>query len=683
MSHRRTALILALSLGALGSPVMGLAQASPRSDEKPITIESLLTRMTDLRWLAVAPAPGERTVQFSSYDRATKLGPDGKLVNPFANGDAGQYLRIDRRPDGSREFVMADARGPGYVSRIWSANPTGEIRITIDGSETPALKADFAALTHGKVAPFLPPFGQETSKGCSLYFPIHFARSIKIVTDKGGMYYQVGVTTYVEGTEVVSYAPAALDQAREAIAKTRDALRNPQAVQSDQYIQRAVMNTVAPGASVDLLNASQPGAITAIVLKLDAEERDLALARSLLTITFDGAAEPQVAVPAGDFFGSGPGINAYNSVPAEVGRDGLLISRWHMPFAKSARVNLKNGASKPIRVESRINTVNTPPSPAKLLYFHARWLYEDGIQTKAGDGTKEWPALRVAGGAGRFVGLLLDVYNPVAAWWGEGDEKIYVDGEKFPSTIGTGTEDYFGYAWCDPHPYMHPFHAQTRCDGPGNRGYTSNVRYQILDAVPFHQSLAFDIEVWHWAAVKVQYASIAFFYADENASAGQGLPDLKGRVLHPPGEGVHHEPGVLEGETLHVLEVGGGEVPNQDMGSWGEAWSGGAQLWWTGAHAGQSLTLELPVAKPGPQAITAAFTRAPDYGIVSLTLDGKPLGAPVDLYARRVVHAGALKLGRVDLDAGKHVLELTITGKNPKSTNTLVGMDWVKLEPVK
>jgi hypothetical protein len=291
--------------------------------------------------------------------------------------------------------------------------------------------------------------------------------------------------------------------------------------------------------------------------------------------------------------------------------------------------------------------------------------------------------LRVEGGAGRFVGLLLDVYNPVAAWWGEGDEKIYVDGEKFPSTIGTGTEDYFGYAWCDPHPYMHPFHAQTRCDGPGNRGYTSNVRYQILDAVPFHQSLAFDIEVWHWAAVKVQYASIAYFYADENASAGQGRPDLKRRVLHPPGEGVRHEPGVLEGETLHVLEVGGGEVPNQDMGSWGEAWSGGAQLWWTGAHAGQSLTLELPVAKPGPQAITAAFTRAPDYGIVSLTLDGKPLGDPVDLYARSVVYAGALKLGRVDLDAGKHVLKLTITGKNPKSTNTLVGMDWVKLEPVK
>ena len=40
--------------------------------------------------------------------------------------------------------------------------------------------------------------------------------------------------------------------------------------------------------------------------------------------------------------------------------------------------------------------------------------------------------------------------NPVEAWWGEGDEKVFVDGEKFPSHFGTGTEDYYGYAWCWP-----------------------------------------------------------------------------------------------------------------------------------------------------------------------------------------------------------------------------------------
>ena len=51
-------------------------------------------------------------------------------------------------------------------------------------------------------------------------------------------------------------------------------------------------------------------------------------------------------------------------------------------------------------------------------------------------------------GRGRFCGVMLHVWNPLGGWWGEGDEKFFVDGEKFPSTFGTGSEDYFGYAWC-------------------------------------------------------------------------------------------------------------------------------------------------------------------------------------------------------------------------------------------
>ena len=59
-------------------------------------------------------------------------------------------------------------------------------------------------------------------------------------------------------------------------------------------------------------------------------------------------------------------------------------------------------------------------------------------------------------GRGRFCGVMLHVWNPRGGWWGEGDEKFFVDGEKFPSTIGTGSEDYFGYAWCNPHLFQKP-----------------------------------------------------------------------------------------------------------------------------------------------------------------------------------------------------------------------------------
>ena len=58
---------------------------------------------------------------------------------------------------------------------------------------------------------------------------------------------------------------------------------------------------------------------------------------------------------------------------------------------------------------------------------------------------------------------MLHVVEPRGGWWGEGDEKFFVDGEKFPSTFGTGSEDYFGYAWGDCTLFQHAYHDQTVC----------------------------------------------------------------------------------------------------------------------------------------------------------------------------------------------------------------------------
>ena len=72
----------------------------------------------------------------------------------------------------------------------------------------------------------------------------------------------------------------------------------------------------------------------------------------------------------------------------------------------------------------------------------------------------DWPFLKTEG-AGRFVGLHAARVESARRWWGEGDEKFFVDGEKFPSTIGTGSEDYFGYAWCCPALFQNAYHNQT------------------------------------------------------------------------------------------------------------------------------------------------------------------------------------------------------------------------------
>lgn len=581
---------------------------------------------------------------------------------------------------------FSPSAGTGLRFANLDANPAGELRIYIDGATVPALAAPFPAITNGEVAPFGAPFGHDASRGRNLYFPFPFAKSIKITTTKGGQYFQVSVTTLPPDAKVESYSPDVLKRTVTVLTKTGSTLMSAARRSSNSMSQREFSYTVNSGGSFKLkaqiAPVGMPGAIESLACRVDAADREDALARTLLTITFDDAQEPQVAVPLGEFFGSGPGVNPFESAIHAVGSDGSMVANWYMPYRKSVQIGLRNLSGSTVTYTGSV-TGGAAEFSENSLYFHARWRYQDGLQTRKGDGTLDWPALRVSGASGRFVGLLLDIFNPTPTWWGEGDEKIYVDGESFPSTFGTGTEDFFGYAWGDNHPYMNAFHAQTRCDGPGAKGNSSNIRYQILDSVPFHKSLGFDIEVWHWEAVQIQYATVAFFYAGPGARIEPGIPNLSERKVYPK-PALKREPGVLEAEDLKVKSCTAGDVPGQDMLPFGDAWSAGRQLWWLVHQPGAKLDLELPVKSAAIYTVSAAFTKAGDYGIVQLAVDGKPLGKAIDLYepAPAVIHTGDVPLGTATLDAGPHSLSVVLTGKNARSTNYLVGMDWIKLTPV-
>jgi len=140
--------------------------------------------------------------------------------------------------------------------------------------------------------------------------------------------------------------------------------------------------------------------------------------------------------------------------------------------------------------------------------------------------------------------------------------------------------------------------------------------------------------------------------------------------------------GALEAETLKVLETKGGKAKTQGMGGFGNKWSGGSQLWWTGAQPGSTLTLALPVEKAGKFALKTVLTKARDYGICDIALDGKPVLTDFDGYNfPNVVLTDELDLGTHDLSAGEHKLTFTIKGTNPQAVpNYMVGLDYVKLE---
>ncbi len=91
----------------------------------------------------------------------------------------------------------------------------------------------------------------------------------------------------------------------------------------------------------------------------------------------------------------------------------------------------------------------------------------------------------------------------------------------------------------------------------------------------------------------------------------------------------------------------------------------------------------MPVKAAGKYRVGMQLTKAPDYGIVQLYLDGQKLGDPIDLYHKSVAPSGLLSMGEHELTAGEHKLTVEIVGANDKAIkNYMFGLDYVKLDPL-
>jgi len=707
-----------LLVGAIGfaCPASGAAPAATRVPQhdpqdaatKPLAPDAgridyprLLRAMVDLDWLWQPPAPGERCIQFSSYDRKSDAGP-ASGESWWANGDSGQFLRVEERTPGRKEWVMVDCEGPGSIVRTWSADPKGTLRFYLDGAEQPTWEVDFAALTSGKLPPFLAPLAGVCARGHNCHLPFPFARHLLVTCDERRFYYQVNVRLWEKGTAVASFAPGDLDRHRPQIDRVRTELdgtrpdvgkgtpANPSGdgLRLGRVEFTPATPTTYPATTLVVVDHAGPAVVrqwaVRPVLPLphgSISARDL-LRTQTVVISVDG--HETVRVPFADFFAAAPDLRPHHGLAVSVAGDGTCTCRWPIPARAHVRIALEiperplatSGCAFGARVEAR-------KLPEAALTLHASWHLRKDIRTRPFSDH----LVLDAQGPGRLVGCALCVRNPVKAWWGEGDEKFFVDGEAFPSTFGTGTEDYFGYAWCSTETFTHPYHAQVQCDGPSNAGYTSVCRWQLNDAVPFHRSLRFDLEVWHWnEKCTVDYATTAFWYGRPDAASGlpplPPPPDRLAVVQAPPR--VLQVPNAHEGEGLQVRELTGGKRQRQDCSGFdGGAWSGDAQLWWTNAKPGARLTLDLPVEAAGRYRVLAVFTKADDYGIVQVHVNGAPLGEPLDFYHDGVVPSDRLELGTLDLPAGTVPFTLELLGKNARAKpEYMAGLDYVLLQRI-
>jgi len=643
------------------------------------TYVDLVNRLTDLKRLAELPAPDERCLQWSSYDRASRYDEaSGKYVDWTANGDGSGYLREE-----NGAFVFAEMKGPGCIWRMWSARPEdGHVRIYLDGAETPVVDLPFRGFFNGQNEPFTRnSLVYEAGKGWNNYTPIPFQKSCRITADEGwGAYFHFTYTTYPDRTILPTFT-GKLNQEENAAL---DAVNERFANLGTEPVFRQKPVKLPPDEDVIVTRLTGRRAITAIKIKpeLPASVDDRKLLREVvLKVNWDGDEKPAIWSPLGDFFGTAPGANAYLSFPMGLTEDGWFYSHWYMPFNSEAVIRLQNEGKETRRllIEVLHEPIDEPID--NLGRFHAKW-HGDAFLPPEPERWIDWTILSTRG-RGRFCGVALHVWNPRGGWWGEGDEKFHVDGEKFPSTIGTGSEDYFGYAWCTPALFQRAYHNQTLVSN--NIGHVSVNRWQIVDNIPFQTSFQGYIEKYYKNDKPTLYDAVAYWYQEASgpnrSDAYEAVP-LDRRMVWPEPE-VFAVKGALEGENLKILRKTAGNPRSQDMTGFGDSWSRLAHLWWTDAQPGDRLELAIPVRASGDYGVTLRLTKAPDYGIVQLYLDGAKTGDPIDLYATSVIISDVVDLGRHTLTEGEHVLAIEIVAANEEAEKAyMAGLDYVKLDPV-
>ncbi|MBU1339512.1 MAG: DUF2961 domain-containing protein [Acidobacteria bacterium] len=279
------------------------------------------------------------------------------------------------------------------------------------------------------------------------------------------------------------------------------------------------------GETAVLADIEGPGAIHHIWVTIDAEP--FYGRKIVLRAYWDGEENPSVEVPIGDFFSVGHGLNRnLRSLPIANSSEGRARNcYWYMPFQKSARLTVTNEGEQTVGAfYYYIDYRKLPSLPLNTPSFHSQYRQE----TPCLPGKNY--LLLDAEGRGHYVGCNLSILQRAMGWWGEGDDMIYVDGERYPGLYGTGSEDYFCDAWGmreDGNLYYGcPIQEPDFKTGSKATVY----RFHVPDPIPFKKSIRVTIEHGHDNDRSDYYSSVAYWYQDEPHKPFPPLPSVDRRL---------------------------------------------------------------------------------------------------------------------------------------------------------
>ena len=444
-----------------------------------------------------------------------------------SNDDFNHYLR--KGPPGW--IVLADLKGPGYVSRFWftgADNGKHRLRFFFDGEKNARLDISLGEFCGG-AEPFMPPLAVYENYCWFNYLPIPYGKRLVIMAEEGAtreggwprIFYQVNYSTFPKGTKIESFR-------RELTAAEQAQLKDVRAAWAKGGIAAAPASaqiaesdlTVAPGEKKSCDAIAGPGMVRRLEITPDFTAvaspgaREGLLRDLVLKISWNGSSDASVEVPLGDFFGSIWRRQRYESAYFGMSGD-TFVCGFPMPFEESAAVSVEHqGSGAPVNVKVKAFIEPMATWDPAWGYFHAAWSRSNP------DELGRFHTILHAKGKGRYAGCLLGVTTLDRSWWMlEGDEKMYIDGESLPSWHGTGLEDYFNGGWYYQNVLPRPLH------GLAFKAFFRVVQYRLhlLDPVTFQTSFDMLFERGPDNNSHGWMESVAYYYMDRPAAAGVRL----------------------------------------------------------------------------------------------------------------------------------------------------------------
>ena len=313
--------------------------------------------------------------------------------------------------------------------------------------------------------------------------------------------------------------------------------------------------------------------------------------------------------------------------------------------------------------------------PSDTAYFNAQ--YRQEYPAKPGD-----YLICDTEGRGQYVGTVLSAKCRTPGWFGEGDDRFYIDGDTEPTLRGTGTEDYFCDAW-GFREFNRPYYGVVIFGGYEVGSLVSVYRWHVTDPIHFKKSLRFEIEhkgemedtngkgTSSFAERPDLFSSVAFWYQTGQAKRFATLPPAQERVVS-----------TVRVEFEELQKQSRVEPGNVAIGSqYNSLYSNNRSLSAPIEQPGQTMIVPFELADDNTGFVRLRLVEYLDYGSFEVSLDGKVIKGleQVNLY-NDTLGVQTFELGEMTLAKGKYELRFKAIGKSPMSTGYHIGIDSLQIE---